>query len=142
MLLRNRRSTHLGQISPTSTHRIIYETRPSSGEAEVEFQSATLNAAESIGLSRVTNALLLTCDSQRETILLISAGKGHEATVRLLLGVGVDKEAQDNSGQRALHHAAKNGHETIAELLLQKGAERNVRDRQGQTPLRLAILKS
>ena len=108
----------------------------------MEFQSATLNAAESIGLSRVTNALLLTCDSQKETLLLISAGKGHEATVRLLLGVGVDMEAQDNSGQQALHHAAKGGHETIAKLLLQKGAEKSVRDRQGQTPLRLAILKS
>ncbi|KAF8241414.1 ankyrin, partial [Wilcoxina mikolae CBS 423.85] len=67
--------------------------------------------------------------------------KGHEATVRLLLDLGVDKECQDNSGQRALHHAVKNGHETIAELLLQNGATRAARDKQGRTPLRLAILK-
>jgi hypothetical protein len=124
LLLGNRRSALLGPTdSPTSTHPMIYGTRPSYGEAEMEFKYETLNAAANIGLSRVTSALLLTCDSQREIFLHISAWKGHEPTVRLLLAVGVDKEAQDNSGQRDLHFAVKSGHETIAKLLLQKGAE-------------------
>ncbi|KAF8533665.1 hypothetical protein BDD12DRAFT_473820 [Trichophaea hybrida] len=136
-----RKVSRLGLAERTRTHQVTDETGSSTGDAEMDFKYETLNAAANIGLSRVTNALLLTCDSQRQTYLLISAGKGHEATVRLLLDQGVDKEFQDNSGQRALHHAVMNGHESVAELLLKKGAERSARDKQGQTPLRLAILK-
>ncbi|KAF8535188.1 hypothetical protein BDD12DRAFT_808755, partial [Trichophaea hybrida] len=142
LLLRNPRSTLLGPAGLTSTYPMIYGTRPSRGKTEMEFKYETLNTAAKIGLSRVTSALLLTCDSQRETFLHISAWKGHEATMRLLLNAGVDKEVQDNSGQRALHLAVKGGHETIAKLLLQNGAEKYATDGQGQTPLDLAILKS
>jgi ankyrin repeat protein len=78
---------------------------------------------------------------QGKTPLIISAGKGQEATVKLLLEMDVDTEAMDNAGQRALHHATKNGHKEIIRLLLQKGAKRDAKDNKRQTAVHLAILK-
>jgi ankyrin repeat protein len=70
-----------------------------------------------------------------------SAAKGHEATVRLLLDLGMDKRAKDKSGQTALHHAVKNGYEAITRLLIQQGVPKRTRDNQGRTAMHLAILK-
>jgi len=104
-----------------------------------------LNTAARIGLPRVASALLTTCtidnQDQGKTLMIISAAKGYDATVQLLIDLGEDKEAADNSGQRALHHAAKNGREAVVRLLLQKGAEKSVKDNKGRTALRLAVLK-
>lgn len=104
-----------------------------------------LNTAARIGPPRVASALLTTCtidnQDQGKTLMIISAAKGYDATVQLLIDLGENKEATDNSGQRALHHAAKNGHEAVVRLLLQKGAEKSVKDNKGRTALRLAVLK-
>jgi hypothetical protein len=104
-----------------------------------------LNTAARIGSLRVAMALLTTCtidnQDQGKTLMIIFAANGYDATVQLLINLGEDKEAADNSGQRALHHAAKNGHEAVVRLLLQKGAQKIVKDNKGRTALRLAVLK-
>jgi hypothetical protein len=111
-----------------------------------DFKYEALQAAAKAGFSQVARALLTTCPKidnrvQGKTPLIISAGKGHEATVGLLLEIGMDTEARDTAGQSALHHAAKNEHTETLRLLLERGAKKDARDNKGQTALGLAILK-
>jgi hypothetical protein len=111
-----------------------------------KFKYETLNAAATIGLLRVAKALLITCtringDAPQKTPLMKSAAKGHEATVRLLLDLGMDRGAKDKSGQTALHHAVQNGYEATTRLLIQQGVPKQTEDNQGRTAMHLAILK-
>ncbi|KAF8535368.1 hypothetical protein BDD12DRAFT_893133 [Trichophaea hybrida] len=131
-----RRMMQPGHNIPTDSNRVSTE----------DFKYEALNTAAKNGLSQVVSALLITCTPINghtlcKTPLIISAGKGHEATVQLLLERGANKEDTDDSGQTALHHAAKNGHVLIVSLLLERGADKSVKDNKGRTALRLAILK-
>jgi hypothetical protein len=131
-----KRMMQSGYSIPVNGHRVSTE----------DFKYGTLNAAAHNELSRVASALLITCTPidglvQSKTPLIISAGKGHEATVQLLLERDADTEDTDDSGQTALHHAVKNGHEAIIHLLLKQGAKKSAKDNKGRTALRLAVLK-
>ena len=56
--------------------------------------------------------------------LLLAAGKGHEAVVKLLLEKGAELETKDKIyGQTPLLWAAENGHEAVVKLL-EKSAEK------------------
>jgi ankyrin repeat protein len=111
-----------------------------------DFKYEALQAAAKAGFSHVARALLTTCPQidnsvQGKTPLIISAGKGHEATVGMLLEIGMDIETTDTAGQSALHHAAKNGQTETVRMLVEREAKSDARDSKGQTALSLAILK-
>ncbi|KAF8536342.1 hypothetical protein BDD12DRAFT_890425 [Trichophaea hybrida] len=127
------RALRIGGSVPNGRHQTYPE----------DLKYELLNTAARIGPLRVASVLLTTCtiDNQGKTPMIISAAKGHDASVQLLIDLGEDKEAADGSGQRALHHAAKNGHEAVVRLLIQNGAEKRVKDNKGRTALRLAVLK-
>ncbi|UKZ77558.1 hypothetical protein TrVFT333_005281 [Trichoderma virens FT-333] len=69
------------------------------------------------------------------TPLLLAAGNGHGAVVKLLLTEGININCKDNNGQTPLSWAAGNGHKDVADLLLKYGADLNRKDNNGRTPL-------
>ena len=79
-------------------------------------------------------------DSYGQTPLLLAAGNGHEAIVKLLLNTGkVDVDSKDRFGRTPLSLAARNGHEAILKLLLDTGkVDADSRDEDGRTPPSLA----
>ena len=76
--------------------------------------------------------------SSNHTALHWAASKNRHAAVQLLVGLGADLEARDDSGWTALHAAAYWGAGTTARALLALGADVGVRDVDGDTPLHLA----
>jgi ankyrin repeat protein len=58
--------------------------------------------------------------------------------VRLLLEHRADVNAPDQSGETALHLAARGGHEAVVRLLLEYRADVNAPDQSGGTALHLA----
>ena len=99
--------------------------------------------AACFGLKNAINALLTRChdldskDDYGRTPLSWAAGQGHEAVVKLLLGVeGVDPDSKDTDGQTPLAWAAGQGHEAVVKLLLGvEGVDPDSKDTDGQTPL-------
>lgn len=69
-------------------------------------------------------ALMAACDGIVEVSLRLTEAK-RLAAVRAALEAGVDVEAQDDKGRRAMHIAARAGYHEIIKLLVEKGAEKN-----------------
>jgi ankyrin repeat protein len=105
-----------------------------------------LDAAAEPKLPYVLEALLLTCTqdaplAERKTHLIISAQKGLAGATRIFLNLNVDKDAKDNSGWTALHHAVENGSEAVVRLLLEQRADKRIRDNCKETALHIAVKK-
>jgi len=79
-------------------------------------------------------------DSRGLTALMLVAGAGHEACLRLLLRRGASLDIQDLVGWTAATHAAFNGQDQSIRLLGAGGAELDVRDFLGTTPAMRAAL--
>ncbi|KAH7109608.1 ankyrin repeat protein, partial [Dendryphion nanum] len=61
-------------------------------------------------------------DKNGQTLLSLAAENGHEAIVKLLLGIGkADPDSRDSDGNTPLSRAASNGHLAIVKLLLDTG---------------------
>lgn len=75
--------------------------------------------------------------SQKKEIerLIASASEGKIGVVQHLLDVGIDVDAQDRNGNRAINLACVNGHIEIVKLLIDKGAEINTSDEIGRNPM-------
>lgn len=73
------------------------------------------------------------------TGLHIAAGFGLDKLIHLLLDEGLDPNATDSYGYRALHEAACNGHVEAASALIKRGAAVDLVDVDGNTPLYLAV---
>jgi uncharacterized protein len=73
---------------------------------------------------------------QRSTLLHVAAASGRDtAVLGYLLQHGADIDAVDNSGETALHAAARTGSDAAVELLLQRGADTAVANAAGATAL-------
>jgi TonB family protein len=64
---------------------------------------------------------------------------GHDEIVEMLLAAGASLDRQNQSGETALHLAARYGRTASARLLLRAGADFSLRDAEGRTPLYRAI---
>ncbi|HWD92732.1 MAG TPA: ankyrin repeat domain-containing protein [Verrucomicrobiae bacterium] len=65
-------------------------------------------------------------------------GEGYSGVAEVLLANKADVNLPDNSGQRALHVAARYGGDDLIPSLITHGAEVNAADKTGNTPLELA----
>ena len=75
------------------------------------------------------------CPGERTTLLHIASNSNLQSIIPDILQSSTDIEEQDNSGDRALHYAARRGHEKLANMLLEKGAEAGAKNKSGSTPL-------
>ena len=53
-----------------------------------------------------------------DSLLHLSASKGHHDICKLLIGHAVDLNSTDHEGQTPLHWSAKNGHQGVCKLLI------------------------
>jgi len=72
------------------------------------------------------------------TLLMVAAGGGQEAMVRMLLQRGASVNLQDSVGDTALIHAAFHSHTTIAQALLDAKADASLQTTDGITALMAA----
>jgi ankyrin repeat protein len=73
--------------------------------------------------------------NSQQTALSQAARNGHNAVVKLLLGIGAEFDSQDVDSRTPLLWAARNGHEAVVKLLIEKGANLEAKDEWGRTPL-------
>ncbi|XP_074027512.1 ankyrin repeat domain containing protein 6 diego [Leptinotarsa decemlineata] len=105
----------------TSSAVIGAELRAAATCGDVAACQRYLGAARCVRFSR---------DESGRTALHLAAGQGHEAVVRLLLGVAAPREVDgpDGAGCSALQRAAAGGFEEVIRLVLARGAEVNRQD--------------
>ncbi len=65
----------------------------------------------------------------------MSAEKGHDRCVRVMLDSGADVDAVNSTGLTALHLAARNGHVDVIKTLLKQDANIDATDESGWTAL-------
>ena len=69
---------------------------------------------------------------------LMSASRGREDVVRILLGAGADVNIKGDDGWTALMIAVESGHKEIVEMLLDRGADVNQKNEHSTTALMIA----
>jgi len=100
-------------------------------------------------IERGANPLLATADGT--TPLMAAAGIGYDEgrhtwwtetssleAVRLLVSLGGDVNAVDQSGNTPLHGAALTGANSVVRFLVERGARLDATNKQGMTPLTVA----
>ena len=121
------------------THTTSYEQ----SRAAENFRNQTLHAAIRMRFTVVAEALLragaqVEARLQGKTPLIVSAVRGDDMTIRLLIDWDA-KEAKDSKGGTALHHAASNGHNSTVYMLVETlGADKEAKNNQGETALHCA----
>jgi len=79
-------------------------------------------------------------DGKGNTLLMLAAYHGNDATARLLLEHGADPERMNARGQTPLAGVAFKGNVEMARILMGGGARADSPCRGGQTPLQFAAL--
>ncbi|TQS84642.1 hypothetical protein A3207_00955 [Candidatus Methanomassiliicoccus intestinalis] len=80
-------------------------------------------------------------DNYGFTPLMAAAEHWHTASMKKLVGLGVDLNAQNNRGNTALHLALGNYDEKTARYLIKKGARFDIVNNEGRSPLDIAVEK-
>lgn len=70
-------------------------------------------------------------NNRMETPLILAARNGHAKVVSKLLERGVNKDAQDDMGETALHAAASYVNVDVINILLKAGASSKIKDING-----------
>uniref|UniRef100_UPI0035901ADB E3 ubiquitin-protein ligase MIB1-like n=1 Tax=Myxine glutinosa TaxID=7769 RepID=UPI0035901ADB len=78
----------------------------------------------------------------RRLALQVACESGQVEVLQLLLRHGADPEAQDNDGNRAIHHAMASPCAPVVVALCLAGADINVRNQHRKTPLHQAIRRA
>jgi ankyrin repeat protein len=88
--------------------------------------------------------------NENTTPLMVAAGLGRIVgetriaessaleAVKLAVALGADVNANDQTGETAVHGTAYIGADSILQFLVDQGAKVNVRNKKGQTPLTIA----
>jgi len=99
-----------------------------------DFKKQLLHTATRMRFPQVVEVLLM-CGAEVEarfegkTPLIVSAERGDDITVRLLIDWGANENAKDDTGETAVHHAAKNGHDSTVQLFVRtSGAGEQAQD--------------
>ena len=111
------------------TDRDIYEASKAGDTEEVERLIRT-----GVDLNKKKN------DDDSAPIHL-AAGKGHTATVKLLLDHGAKIDEKDDDGWTPISQAAKKGHKDTVKLFLDHGANIDLKNNYGWTPIHRAADK-
>ena len=87
------------------------------------------------GHTESAEEMLLQNRENNNTALIWASRNGHTNTVEMILNMGADVNAKDNSSNTALIRASKNGHTKTATMLLENGADVNAKDNDHWTAL-------
>ena len=87
------------------------------------------------GRTESAEEMLLKNRENNNTALIWASRNGHTNTVEMILNMGADVNAKDNSSNTALIRASKNGHTETATMLLENGADVNAKDNDNWTAL-------
>ena len=101
---------------------------PGSGVSTLQAAMGVPSNRQETRRNRVAGSKMSRAEEERLTLKL--AG--------IILGLGVDVNAADVSGNTALHHAVLKDFGSVVELLTASGADVNRENKRGQTPLLLA----
>ncbi len=74
------------------------------------------------------------------TALHIASARGHKEVVELLISMGSNLEAREETGRTPMHSASFRGQLPVVEVLLAKGAQVNAQTNDGKTALDWAVL--
>ena len=75
---------------------------------------------------------------ENEATMRLAAERGQHDAVQVMIDLGADPCAADESGRTALHAAACEGQLTVLHQLLAAGADPNAQDGEGRKPCDLA----
>jgi len=90
-------------------------------------------------LTTIAAVVLVGCGVSRETTIWKATEDGDASIVELLISLGQDVNAKNDSGDTPLLRAAVFGRGEVANLLISKGAQVNTQNKFGYTPLDMAI---
>ena len=95
-----------------------------SGDAEVMRLLLAKGADPAVRASSGATAIMAACGGNADTSVVIREADRIEA-IKLAIESGVNVDAADDKGYRAMHQAATNGYHGIIKLLLSRGADLN-----------------
>lgn len=134
-------------FSDPKVKRMLYRLVKSLGNIDPESQSEAMDL--DTGVARITVILKYTNFEQsslpygEKTLLHYAAKQGRDLMVSSLLDLKViDIDAQDDSGNTALHYCVEKNDLRSVEKLCANGCKVNLANSEGQTPLHLAASKS
>ena len=90
-------------------------------------------------ITTIAAVLVVGCGVSKETTIWKATEEGDASIVELLISLGQDVNAKNDSGDTPLLRAAVFGREEVANLLMSKGAKVNTQNKFGYTPLDMAI---
>jgi ankyrin repeat protein len=103
------------------------------GVPKALFNAACNGNAEAIR-RLVAAGASLTSGNGQTVPLIVAAGKGHTQIVKILLEAGVPVNVRSDTGDTALHVAARSHAAETVKLLLASGADRNAVNHRGEKP--------
>jgi hypothetical protein len=110
-------------------------TRPSSHYTPTLFKAALQRGDARLVASFIRGRASLTFGPVEYSPLSVAAASGYDDVMQVLLGAGVDVNAQNAFGDTALMAAVRSGRLEAVRLLLDRGADLRVADRDGRTAL-------
>jgi hypothetical protein len=84
------------------------------------------------------NSVNIYIDKYNNTLLHFSVDNNNKFISTLLLKAGADINSKNESGETALHCAARKGYAEIVALLISYGADEFLKDNKGHNPLKVA----
>jgi len=113
--------------------------RPSSHYIEPLFKAALQRGDARLVSAFIRGGAWLTFGDTEYSPLSIAAANGFDDVMQVLLGAGVDVNAQNAFGDTALMAAVRSGRLEAVQLLLDRGARLRLKDREGRDAMAWAV---